>query len=57
MLRFYFAVKHRRSQGEAQGARPFPPIEIPPMTKILLFLQFQFLLASSRATVHAYNSN
>ena len=50
---------HRRSQGLAQGARA-PSIEMPPMTKILqkaLFFHFQFLLASLRTTVHAYNSN
>ena len=34
---------------------PSPPIEMPSMTKSLLFLQF--LLASLRARVHAYNSN
>ena len=33
------------------GPPPFPPIEMPLMTKSLVF-QFQFLLASLRATVH-----
>ena len=51
---------HKRSQGEGgQGARP--PIEMLPMIKMsqkrLLFLQFEFLSASSRTTVHAYKSN
>ena len=43
--------RHRRSQGRAEG----PPIEMLPMIKMspkrLLFLQFQFILASSRTTV------
>ena len=42
-----------------QGARP--SIEMLPMIKMsqkrLLFLQFEFLSASSRTTVHAYKSN
>ena len=46
--------EHRRSQG---GRAP-PPIEMTPMIemwqKSLLFLQFQFLVASSRTTVHVY---
>ena len=50
----------RGGPGGAQGAR-FPPIETLPMIKTsqkrLLFLQFQFLLASLRTTVQAYNSN
>ena len=37
------------ARGE-QGARP-------PIEKRLLFLQFEFLSASSRTTVHAYKSN
>ena len=51
---------HRRSQGVAQGVRD-PSIEMPSMTKICqkknLLFHFQFLLASLRTTVHAYNSN
>ena len=47
-------------RGEGQGVRP-PPFEMLPMIKMsqkrLLFIQFQFLLASSSTTVHAYNSN
>ena len=52
---------HKRSQegGGGQGARL--PIEMLPMIKMsqkrLLFLQFEFLSASSRTTVHAYKSN
>ena len=52
---------HWRSQGGdplTQGARA-PSIEMPPMTKFdkkALFLDFQFLLASLLATVHAHNS-
>ena len=38
-----------------EGARGNPLIEMPPMIKILVFLQF--LLASSRATAHVYYSN
>ena len=49
------ASKHRRNQG---GGRP-PPIEMLPMIKMsqkrLLFLQFHFLLGSSRTT--AINNN
>ena len=48
------------ARGVAQGARDLS-IEMPPMTKIRqnknLFLHFQFLLASLRTTVHAYNGN
>ena len=51
------------SIGVAKGGPggPGPPIEMLPKIKMsqkrLLFLQFQFYLASSRTTVHAYNSN
>ena len=51
------------SIGVAKGGRGPGPflIEMLPMIKIsqkrLLFLLFQFLLAISRKTVHAYNSN
>ena len=47
------------ARGVAQGARA-PSIEMPPLQifdKKALFLHFQFLLASLRTTVHAYNSN
>ena len=50
---------HWRSQGVAEGTRA-PLIKMLPMTKICqktLFLLFQFLLASLRTSVHAYNSN
>ena len=50
---------HWRSLGVAEGTRA-PSMKMPPMTKICqktLFLHFQFLLASLRTTVHAYNSN
>ena len=50
---------HWRSQGVAEGARA-PSIEMPPIIKICqktLLLHFQFLLASLRTTVLAYNSN
>ena len=49
--------------GVARGGRGTgpPTIELLPMIKIsqkiLWFLQFQFLLASSLTTVHAYSSN
>ena len=50
----------RGGGGGGQGGRP-PPIEMLSMIKLtqkkLLFLQFQFLLASLRTTVHAYNTN
>ena len=52
----YISVAGR---GGRQGASP--PIKIHPMIKMsqkrLLFLQFEFLSASSRTTVHAYKSN
>ena len=50
---------HWRSQGVVEGTRA-PSIKMPPMEKFVkkaLFLHFQFLLASLRTTVHAYNSN
>ena len=50
---------HMRSQVVGEGSRA-PSIEMPPMTKFdkkALFLYFQFLLASLRTTVLAYNSN
>ena len=49
------APSHRRSQGGRA-----PPIEMLPMIKTsqkILFLQCQFLLASSRAKVQVYNCN
>ena len=53
------AIAVAKGGGEAGGLAS--PIEILPIIKMsqkrLLFLQFQFLLASSRATVHVYNSN
>ena len=43
------------------GGRPPPPIETLPMIKTsqkrLLFLQFQYVIASLRTTVQEYNSN
>ena len=48
---------HRRSQ-EGPGDPPNSnATNDKNVTKSLLFLRFQFLLASSRTTVHAYNSN
>ena len=59
ILKFVFAkisTIYRRIQ-----APPPPPIEMLPMIKMsqkrLLFRLFQFLLATSRTTVHAYNGN
>ena len=51
---------HRRSQGGGPGGRG--PLNQNAtndanLTKKVLFLHFQFLLASLRTTVHAYNSN
>ena len=47
--------------GIARGGLATPPNEMLPMIKMsqkrLLFLQFQFLLASLRTTVQTYNSN
>ena len=47
------------ARGGGQGARP--PIAMLPMIKVskkrLLFLQFEFLSASLRTTLHAYSSN
>ena len=50
---------HRRSQGVAEETQVLL-IKMPPMTKTCqkaLFLHFQFLSASLRITVQAYNSN
>ena len=50
---------HWRIQGLAEGTLA-PLIKMPPMTrpvKTALFLYFQFLLASLRRSVHAYNKN
>ena len=51
---------HRRSQGCGPGG-PGPlnrnATNDANLTKKALFLHFQFLLASLRLTVHAYNSN
>ena len=50
---------HRRSQGGGPGG-PGPLNRNATDDKIYqkkLFLHFQFLLASLRTTVHAYNSN
>ena len=50
---------HWRSQGDGRGNRA-PFIKMLPMIKFVqkaLFLHFQFLLASLRTSVHAYNSN
>ena len=50
---------HWRSQGVAEGIRA-PSIKIHQWQKFVkkaLFLHFQFLLASLRTTVNAYNSN
>ena len=50
---------HWCSQGVAEETRA-PLIKLPPMTKFVkkaLFLHFQFLLASLRTSIHAYNSN
>ena len=48
---------HWHSQGVAEGTRAHL-IKMPPMTKVRQSLvHFQFLLASLRTSVHAYNSN
>ena len=51
---------HRRSQGSGLGG-PGPlnrnATNDTNLTKKVLFLHFQFLLASLRTTVHAHNSN
>ena len=51
---------HRRSQGGGRGD-PGPlnrnATNDTNLTKKVLFLHFQFLLASLRTTVHAHNNN